>query len=279
MEKEITNKTDAEAIEKGYEFLSLAAKEQDITVRDDQYGFYWLLDSAKLCQKKGRFRLIDSGQLDRFQLKELAAAGADFYTSDKARQDAQELEFISKAYKKGRGLMAYFHYGALEKGEESDSLSFSDLMDMGRSGVYLYLSNREKERGFSKLNQLAYSCRKGRSWLVYYHHGSLEPSLMELGGNGSWIHVSDRSIQGTEEKELLLLGVIKSARSAGANLVFYVEKGLDVFLLKKIIRAGAVVLFKFPLIDYRSPFKSLEKEARKKKLDFRAYYLYPKFLL
>jgi len=277
MEKEITNKTNAEAIEKGYEFLSLAAKGQDITVRDDQYGFYWLLDSAKLCRKKGRFRLIDSGQLDRFQLKELAAAGADLYTSDKARQDVQELEFISKAYKKGRGLIAYFHYGALEGAEESDFLSFSDLMDLGRSGVYLHLSNREKERGLSKLNQLAYSCRRGQSWLVYYHHGSLEPSLMELGGNGSWIHVSDRSIQGTEDNELLL-DVIKSARSAGTNLVFYVEKGLDVFLLKKIIRAGAVVLFKSSLIDYRSPFKPLEKEARKKKLDFRAYYLYTIFI-
>jgi hypothetical protein len=221
--------------------------------------------------------LIDSGQLDRFQLKELAAAGADLYTSDEARQDVQELEFISKAYKKGRGLIAYFHYGALEGAEESDFLSFSDLMDLGRSGVYLHLSNKEKERDLSKLNQLAYSCRRGQSWLVYYHHGSLESPLMELGGNGSWIHVSDRSIQGTEDNELLL-DVIKSARSAGTNLVFYVETGLDVFLLKEIIRAGAVVLFKSSLIDYRSPFKPLEKEARKKKLDFRAYYLYTIFI-
>jgi hypothetical protein len=276
MEKEITNKTNAEAIYKGFELLSLATKEQEITVRDDQYGFYWLLDSAKLCRKKSRFRLIDSGQLDRFQLKELAAAGADLYTSDKVKRDVQELEFISKAYKRGKGIMAYFRYGALEAGEESDF--FSELVDLGRCGVYIHLSNREKVRCFSKLNQLACSCQKGRSWLVYYHHGSLEPSLKELGRNGSWIHVSDHSIQGIEDTELLL-DVIKSVRSAGTNLVLYVEKGLDVSVMKKIIRAGAVVLFKSSLFDYRSPFKSLVKEARKKKLDFRAYYLYANFLL
>lgn len=291
MEKEVINKMNDEAIEKGYELLSLAADRKVITVRDDQFGFYWLLDSAKRCRKKHSFRLIDSGKLDLLQLQELAAAGVDFYTSDKVRQDSEELESICKAFKQGKGIIAFFIHGTFETEEKPDSLSFSDLMALGRKGIYLHISNREEERSLSKLNQLAQSCKKGRSWLVYYHHGTLdqqennidhndnldhhdelEPSLKELGGKRCWIHVADKSVEGIEDTELLL-AVTKSARSAGTNLVYYVEKPLDIISLARIIKAGAIVLFKFSLFDFESPLRYLERKARKKKLDFRASYL------
>ena len=67
--------------------------------------------------------------------------------------------------------------------------------------------------------------------------------------------------------------------SAKADVVFYVEKLLDIFSLMKIIKAGAVVLFKFSLFDSKSPLRVLEKKARKRKLDFRAYYLSATFPL
>lgn len=270
--------TDDKGPEKVFELLSLSRKGQDVTVRDDQYEFHSLLDSVKLCRKRGsRFRLIDSGKFDRFQLEWITEAGADFYTSDEVRRNAQELEFINEACKKGAAVMVYFHHGILELEEGNDSLAFSGLLDLGRSGIYIHLTNKERGRDFSLLNQLAYNCRRGGSWLVYYHHGSLEAYLVELGRNGAWIHISDQSIQG-EEDSVLLQDIIKSLRSAGTNLVLYLEKELDFSLLHDIVKADAFVLFTSSLFDYRSPMKALERESRKKKLDFRTYYLYPTFL-
>jgi len=263
---------------KAYELLSRAGKGTDITVRDDQHEFPWLLDSVKLCRKKGaRFRLIDSGKLDRFQLEWLAGAGADLYTSDEARAEASELEYVNRTCQKGGAFVAYFHYGSLESEEESSSISFLDLKDMGRSGIYFYLSNREMKREISKLNELAHACRKGGSWLVYYLHGSLENSLEDLARNETWIHVTDQIFQEPEDPTLVL-DKVRAAVSAGAKLILHVEKGLDLSLLRDVIKTQAFVLFKSSLFDYKSPFRALERKVRKRKLDFRAYYLYPAFL-
>jgi len=263
---------------KAYELLSWAGKGTDITVRDDQHEFPWLLDSVKLCRKKGaRFRLIDSGKLDRFQLEWLAGAGADLYTSDEARAEASELEHVNRTCQKGGAFVAYFHYGSLESEEESSSISFLDLKDMGRSGIYFYLSNREMKREISKLNELAHACRKGGSWLVYYLHGSLENSLEDLARNETWIHVTDQIFQEPEDPTLVL-DKVRAAVSAGAKLILHVEKGLDLSLLRDVIKTQAFVLFKSSLFDYKSPFRALERKTRKRKLDFRAYYLYPTFL-
>ena len=278
MADESVKDKNAEAPEKAYELLSWAGKGTDITVRDDQHEFPWLLDSVKLCRKKGaRFRLVDSGTLDRFQLEWLAGAGADLYTSDEARAEASELEHVNRACQKGGAFVAYFHNGPLESEEESSSISFLDLKDMGRSGIYFYLSNREMKREISRLNELAHACRKGGSWLVYYLHGSLENSLEDLARNEPWIHVTDQIFQEPEDPALVL-DKARAVISAGTKLVLHVEKGLDISLLRDVINTQAFVLFKSSLFDYRSPFRALERKTRKRKLDFRAYYLYPAFL-
>jgi hypothetical protein len=278
MKSESIKDNNAEAPGKAYELLSWAGKGRDITVRDDQYEFPWLLDSAKLCRKKGaRFRLVDSGNLDRFQLEWLAEAGADLYTSDEARAEASDLEHVNRACQKGRAFVAYFHHGPLESEEESSSISFIDLEDMGRGGIYVYLSNREMKRDISKLNELAHACRKGGSWLVYYLHGSLENSLEVLAGNKTWIHVTDQIFHEPEDPTLVLDKII-SAMSAGAKLILHVEKGLDLSLLRGVIETQAFVLFKSSLFDYRSPLRAMERKTRKRKPDFRSYYLYSTFL-
>jgi hypothetical protein len=263
--------------ERAYGLLTWAGKGTDITVRDDQYEFPWLLDSVKLCRKKGaRFRLVDSGKLDRFQLEWLAGAGADLYTSDETRAETSELEHVNKACRKGGGFVAYFQHGPLESEEESSSIPFLDLKDMGRGGVYLYLSNREMKRDVSQLNELAYACRKGGSWLVYYLHGSLENSIEDLARNEPWIHVTDQIFQEPEDLSLVL-DKITSAISAGAKLILHMEKGLGLSILRDVIKTQAVVLFKSSLFDKKSPLRALERKMRKR-LDFRAYYLYPTFL-
>jgi len=267
-----------DSAEKAFELVSLAKAGRDITLRDDQHDFPVLLDSVRLCRQRGfRFRLIDSGKLDRYQLEWLGEAGADFYTSDEARAGFFELELVNKACKRGRAFVAYFHHAPIELSKEKDSFSFSELQEMGRCGVYLHITNREKPRDISQLSELAYACQKGGSWLIYYHHGLLEPSFSELGRNGAWIHVSDQSLA-KAENTTLILDQVKSLLAAGAKLVIHLEKGMDLPLLRDVMAAGVFVLFKSSLFDYKSPFRILERKAAKRKLDFRAYYLYPDFL-
>jgi hypothetical protein len=277
MADESTKDKNAELPERAYGLLSWAGKGTDITVRDDQHEFPWLLDSVKLCRKKGaRFRLVDSGKLDRFQLEWLTGAGADLYTSDEARAEASELEHVNKASRKGGGFVAYFHHGSLESEEESSSIPFPDLKDMGRSGIYLYLSNREMKREASQLNELAFACRKGGCRLVYYLHGALENSLEDLARNEPWIHVTDQIFQEPEDPTLVL-DKLTTAISVGAKLILHMEKGLGLSILGDVIQTQAVVLFKSSLFEKKSPFRALERKMRKR-LDFRAYYLYPTFL-
>lgn len=278
MESEKRKEENAAQGERIFEPLPSFVRGEDITLRDDLYDFSVLLDTVKVARQRGvRFRLIDTGKLDRFQLEWLAEAGADLYTSDEARTDSQELELVNKACRKGKAICAYFHNGPLEAEEESESISYSSLQGLGRDGIYIHLTNRQNERDSLQLNELAFSCQKGGSWLVYYHFGSLEFSLEELARNGAWIHTSEQIFKDAEDKSLIVDN-LKAAISAGLRCVLHVEKGLDISLLDDLMRAGAFILFKFSLFDRKSPFRALEKKARRKKPDFRAYYLYPNIL-
>jgi len=271
MENEKRKEGNAAHEERTFEPLLSIVRSEDITLRDDQYDFSFLLDAVKVARRRGvRFRLIDTGKFDRFQLEWLAEAGSDLYTS-------LELELVNKACKKGRAICAYFHHGPLDAEEESESISYSGLQDLGRDGIYIHLTNRRNKRDSLRLNELAFACQRGGSWLVYYHFGSLEFPLEELAGNGAWIHTSEQIFKDAEDKSLVLDN-LKSAISAGLRFVLHVEKGLDISFLNDVMGARAFVLFKSSLFDYKSPFRALEKKARQRKLDFRAYYLYPNIL-
>jgi len=279
--EEIKEEKKPESLNRAYDLLSQAEEGNQMTVRDDQYDFFWLLDSAKLCRKReARFRLIDSGALEFSQLEWLVQAGADLYTSDKTRSKALELEILNKVCRESGGFIVIFLHGRLEstEGEEKPAIfSFQELLSLARSGVFLHLSNKDQKRDFSRLIALAYSCRKGGSWLVYYHHGPLEAWLEELGRSGAWIHLSDQSIEKSEDHSLIL-DSIKSARAAGANLVLYLEKGLETHLLQDIVGAGAFLQFDLTQLAGRRPFRTVLKGIKGRSLDFRAYYLYPHFL-
>jgi len=256
----------------------MAEKRHELILRDDQSEFASLFDAARIAQKKGqRLNLIDTGKLDSAELEWLGEVGANLYSSDEAKRSAQELMFISKVYSRGGGIVAYFHHGPIEAEEKPGVVSFSNLKVMGRSGIYLHLSNRERQRSLVALDELAYDCWKGEAWLVYYHLGPLEQGLEDLAGSGAWIHLSDLSLQ--QEKDVTyLLEVIKAAREAGTNLVLHLEKGLLITQVREIMNAGAIVLFKTALSDYKSPFRAFELKTKKQKLDFRTYYLYLTFL-
>ncbi len=263
---------------KVYKLLSLARKGKDITVRDDQYDFSSLLDSVKICRQRGfRFRLIDSGKLDQSQCEWLAEAGADFYTSDEARTAFSELELIARACRKSGAIVAYFHNGPFESDKDKSTFSFADIQDVGRCGIYVHCTNREHRRDISQLRELSFACRKGRSWLVYYHHGALEPGLEVLARDGTWVHVSDQGLQ-KPHSGIEILDHARALIIAGGHLVIHLKNGLELALLQDLRASGAFLLFPSFPFDYKSPFRTLEREARKRKPDYRAYYLYPTFL-
>jgi len=263
------------SLKKAYELFSLLKKKQNITVRDDQYDFSMLLDAVRQFRdRRYRFRVIDTGRFDPFELEWISGHGADLYTSDEARSNVHDLELISAASRKGNAFVSYLING---KWDVEEDLTFSDLMNVGRYGAYLHLANRQQPRDILQVARLAYNCTQSGSWLVYYHHGPLEKSLLELGSNGAWIHMTDQSLEG-EESQAMIRDIVLSARSAGSNLVLHWDNGNNFSLLDDIVKAGAVVLFKSPLFDYKSPLKVLEKGIRRKRLDFRAYYLHPSVL-
>lgn len=278
MEKENKKYVNIEHEDQASELLYSTRQGEDITVRDDLHDFSILLDAVKVARRKGsRFRLIDTGKLDSSQLEWLAKAGADVYTSSEARADFIELELVNKASKRGGATCAYFHHGPFDTEEESGSFSYSSLQDLGRSGIYLHLTNRQEERDSIRLDELAFACRRGGSWLVYYHHGLLELSLDELARNGAWIHATEQIFSGAED-QTLVLDKVKSAISAGLRFVLHVEKGLDVSLLHDVMSSRAFILFAASLFESQSPLRMLAKKARQRKLDIRAYYLYPNIM-
>lgn len=259
------------------ELFSLLKKKQNITVRDDQYDFFALLDAVQRFQdRRFRFRLIDTGKFDPYQLEWIVGQGADLYTSDNIRSRVHDLELISDAARRGGAFLSYLISGRWED-EGGVNLTFSDLMNVGACGAYLHLSNRQESRDIHKIAQLAYICAQNGSWLVYYHHGPPEKSFLELAQNGAWIHLTGQSLQ-EEESQAVFRDIVLSARSAGSNVVLHWDGGENFVLLNDVVEAGAIILFKSPLFDYKSPLKTLEKGIRRKRLDFRAYYLHPSIL-
>jgi len=276
MNQDIKKNIAADTPEKAFALLSSVKQDPILTVRDDLYDFSLLLDAVKLRRKQRmnyRFRLVDSGALSLAQVEWLAAEGADVYTNDEVGKNVQELERIQYACKKGHTLLAYLHNAALE-GDEESSLDLSGLKSLGASGVHIYLSNKDHERKLSDLILLADLCQRGQSRLVYYHHKDIKPDLFELGRAGVWIHISDKSIKDQDEVAVLT-DVVHAARNSGSNVCLHVERGTESVILEDLQKAGAFLIFKSALIDYRSPLRSLEEKAREQKLDTSAYYLYP----
>lgn len=266
------------AEEKLYELLSRAEKGLKLTERDDQNSFAAFLDAARKARRcGGRLRLIDTGRFSACELEWLAEAGADLYTSDEARPNRMDLSLLVKACARGGGFIAYFHRGVLSGGSDEIPTSLGFLAAAGREGVDLHFSNREHVRDLADLAELAHVCRKAGSRLVYYHHGSFETGLGDLARSGGWIHVSDLNLSAGGAGELLM-EVAAEAKAAGSGLVVHLEKGLAVESLSDLLEAGAFVFFKTPPADRRSSFRALERQARKRPLDQRSYYLYPDFL-
>ena len=264
---------------KDFDLLDRAKRGTNTVLRDDQSEFGVILESIRACRKNGgRFGLVVTGKFSVYELEWLGEAGADLYTSDGAGAGARELTLVSLACRRGDAVVAHQMRRGLESSQKPGSLSFSELKELGRIGIYVHLSNKEENRDFAQLGEIAHEAQKGGSRLIYYHHGPLDSGIKDLAQNGAWIHLSDSSL--SEASDLnLILDASKISLRAGANLIIHLETGLTITRLQEIADSGAVILFRiFPDGD-RAAMRYLERKAKKRGLDFRSYYLYPNFML
>jgi hypothetical protein len=251
---------------------------EGVTVRDDLYDDAQLLDAVRLGRRGGqRFRLVDSGRLDRFRLEWKLEAGADFFTSDEFRSDLTELEGLLEAAGKGRAILAYFAHAPFSQDLEGEGTSLQLLSDLGRSGAYLHVSDRVHERDPAALLRLSEECATGGSSLVYYRHRPYLPELLDLIETPLWFHMDETSLV-SPEMQALFLDTLRSSRSR-ARFVLFSEGKSAAPWLEEIFAAGVHLRFHRKQFDYRSPYRPLEDAAAKKNLPHTAYYLHPTFLL
>jgi hypothetical protein len=264
--------------EKAFALLSRAEKGLEITLRDDQHESASILDAARTVRKRGgRLRLIDTGRFSAFELEWLAEAGADLYTSDEARPNPMELGLLAKACARGGSVIAYFHRGALVRDPGEGPTSPAFLAAAGREGIDIHVSNRDRPLDPTDLAEIAHACGRGGSRLVYYHHGPFEPGLEALARSGGWIHLSDVDLP-ADAGTVMLMEIGAAASASGSGLVIHLEKGLTTEILSDLLSAGVFVVFMTPPASRRSTLGALEREARKRALDRRSYYLYADFL-
>lgn len=250
-----------------------------LTLRDDRLDFVSFGDAAASCRaRRARLRLIDQGRFSVRELEWLAEAGADIYTSDRAGRELSGLVLIRGAARRGRAILAHFQHGPLEAGEAPAAVSLAALREMRRSGVDIYISNGTVPRDPAVLAEEACEGAKGGAVFVYYHHGALDPALENLARRGAWVHLLNASLSSGDDVRFLG-DCVRAARAANSNFILHIESAPDPVLLADSAATGAVLLFKTPRSDYRSPLRPLEEAARRRRLASRAFFLFTDYLL
>lgn len=244
-----------------------------LTLRDDRLDFPCFGDAAASCRRRrARLRLIDQGRFSISELEWLGEAGADVYMSDRIRRSVSDLALVRKAARRGGAWVALFQHGPI------DDAARAELGELGRSGIDLHSSNVERARDFGVLAELAGDCRDGGASFVYQHHGAPAEGLETLAGRGAWIHLTGAGLAG--EADVALAALIASAsRSRGAGLILHIETRLDPAWLADLRDTGALLLFKTPRSDYRSPLRPFEDASAELELPLRSYYLFPDYVL
>jgi hypothetical protein len=251
----------------------------DLVIRDDRAPFPVLRDMAKARRGTAApLKVIDTGALPVPELEWLGRAGAEIYSSDVAKRSVRELVLVATAAGRGGARIAHFHHGPFADGEDAALLPFDDLLELGRSGVDLYVSDAKGPRDFAALDALAYACEKGGATFAYYHNGPLAPGLEDLARRGAWIHISGRRLGGDEDARLVA-DCAHAARATGAGLMLHADTALDPQLAADLMEAGVHIVFLTPPSDYRSPLRPLEERARRLPPTPRASYLFSAFML
>lgn len=254
------------------------ADQRDAVVRDDSGDLAALFDLLRDRRRTGgRAKLIDSGKLAIPDLERLAEAGMEIFSSDAVRTDAHGLVLIALAARKRSSSLSYFVHGPLGDSGGPAGISSDSVLELGRTGVRLAVSNGRVPRDAATLDRLADACRKGGTRLIHYHAGPADASLVELCRAGIWLHL-DAAAQDPEDARLAC-DCARAAHSEGGGLVFHVSGAIDPAVFADLDGSGAFVLFHTPPADYRDPRRALEERAKARPLPSSASYLFSGFML
>jgi len=259
------------------ELLATARSGYGVTARDDLCDFTLLSDAVAWARRQGlRFRLVDSGHLKRAQLEWLLEAGADFFTTDEFGRDLSELEGLLQALRRGKARMAFHAQDGIFQSNEEQESSL-DLLGLGRSGAYIYITNRIQAPELDFLERLARECEAGGSHLVLYIHGGFSPQWLDLFQCRMWFHMDENSFVESEARAFFR-DALRSSR-VRSRFVLLTQGVSDALWLKESREAGVYLRFQKKQFDYRSPYKPLELASLRKRLPVTSYYLYPDILL
>jgi hypothetical protein len=263
---------------KTYDLLDRVRMRQDLVIRDDQFDYEPLLDTANYARRRRiRLSLLDTGRFGLTELEALARLGARILTGDDARPRADEWEILLEACRASRTHLSIFWTGPLPAAAESPAIPLQALEDLLGQGIDLHVSNRTHARDIPLLAELAAAAKAGHGYFVYYHHGPLAVELAGPAGRGAWVHFSDKGA-GDEAGAAAAVDIARDAAASGARAVVHVEADMPLELLEKLWDAGAVLLFLTPPSDDRSLLRPVERKAARRRLPVRAYHLSTEFL-
>jgi hypothetical protein len=261
-----------------YELMDRVRTRQDLVIRDDQFEHEALLGAVRYAgRRRIRLSLLDTGRFGLEGVEALARGGARILTSDDVRPRADEWEILAAACRKGGTRLCVFWNGPLPAAEAAPGVTLLALADLLERGLDFHISDRAHPRNAGSLAGLAAAARKGKAHFVLYHVGPLAADLAMPAGCRAWVHFSDTSIT-AEPEALLAVEITRTAARAGSRAVVHVERGLPLELLEGLWAAGAALVFLTPPSDGQSLLRTIERQALRRKLPARAFYLSTAFL-
>jgi hypothetical protein len=249
----------------------------EAVVRDDAADLAGLLDLHRARLRAGeRLKLIDAGRISVPDLERLAEAGVEIFSSDGARTDPPGPALIASAARMGGTTAAFLVDGPFRGAEEGTSPAFEDILNLGRSGMRLAVSNARIARDPEALVRLAEACRAGGTGLIFYNAGPLEAAA-GICRAGAWFHL-DAAALGSDNAALAV-ECARTAAGAGGGLVLHVFGTIDPDAVADLFDAGAYVQFRTPPSDYRDPRRALEARAARRTAPAEASYLFSGYML
>lgn len=266
-----------EPVNRTFQLVDLMRRGRPVAERDDQYDFQAFLDAARAAvSRDARLSIIDTGLFSLKELELLVECKVNLLTSDEAGRGPDDLEILLEGA--GRSGAFISRLAVHDIPDEGSGWSLPRLLDLTRAGLDIHLSNSAVARDLEILRQLTAASGRRRGFFVYYHHGVLPGDIEALAGRRSWLHYSDRSVASAEDGEAAV-AVAAAFRAAGGRTVVYVERGLELDLLKKLEKAGAFLNFLTPPSSRYSLQRAVEERAGRMRLPARAFYLTTAHLL
>ncbi len=253
----------------------LESQRYRIIVRDDQLSWPEAMELARERSKqKRKLVLLDTGNFSLSELEWIASFGATIVSYLEARRTRSDMLLLQKVASRHRGRIIFACAASFKKHEAVTEI-LDSLHQMGWGGVDLHLLGQRDSFSPEELTALATDCRKGKAWMVYYHHGAFEPWLVHLAREGVWLHLSDKFYHHDHFNNLE--EIIHAYAGRHVRLVLHQEEEVFTELAETVTSLGGWVIFRLSRPELAKK-KGRYQVLKEKRLPFRAYHLNPRVM-